>query len=70
MTRRTLAQRFDAPVHPAAPVVNRPGWAAVDPAAPAPAVATLTWAEARNQITDPARQVLVPAYELVRTVAG
>lgn len=63
--RRTLTQRFEAPVNAAAPTVNRAGWAAVHMGSAPPADATLTWVEARGQVTDPAAWVLVPRAELV-----
>jgi hypothetical protein len=63
--RRALARRFEAPVSTAAPTVMRAGWAAVRAGGAPPADPTLTWVEARGQITDPAGWVLVPRSELV-----
>lgn len=63
--RRTLTQRFQAPVNAAAPTVNPAGWAAITPGS-APS-ATTTWAEARGAVlasADPSSWVLVPASEL------
>jgi hypothetical protein len=63
--RRTLTQRFKAPVSAAAPTVNRAGWAAVQVGAVQPADAALTWIEARGQVVAPAAWVLVPRSDLV-----
>jgi hypothetical protein len=63
--RRTLTRRFEAPVSSDAPTVNPAGWAAVRAGSAPPADATLTWVEARGQITDPAGWVVVPRSELV-----
>jgi hypothetical protein len=63
--RRTLTQRFAAPVSSAAPMLNPAGWAAVQPGSAPPADATRTWVEARGQVTGAAGWVLVPRSELV-----
>jgi len=64
--RRSLTQRFSTPVSAAAPKVNRAGWTALPVGAAAPmASPTLTWAEARAKVVDPAAWVLVPRAEVV-----
>lgn len=63
-TRRSLTQRFAAPVRASAPTLNPTGWAAVSAQTTA---ATTTWAEARGHVlasADPSAWVIVPASEM------
>ncbi len=61
--RRTMDQRFAAPVSDAAPSVNPAGFAAVASEGPAPTETNLTWIEAAAQAQD--GRVVVPSSELV-----
>ncbi len=61
--RRTLNQRFAAPVREGAPKVNPGGYAAVDEEGPAPTDAGLTWVEAAAQARE--GRFVVPRSELV-----
>ena len=63
--RRTLNQRFAAPVSEAAPTVNPAGYAAApSPTAPHRTTANLTWVEAAACARD-TDAVVVPRSELV-----
>jgi hypothetical protein len=62
--RRTLNQRFAAPVSGAAPTVNPAGYAAAEPDGPVPTATHLTWVEAAGLARD-TDAVVVPSTELV-----
>ena len=62
--RRTLNQRFAAPVSGAAPTVNPAGYAEAEPDGPVPTATHLTWVEAAGLARD-TDAVVVPSTELV-----
>jgi hypothetical protein len=69
-TRSTLALRFQAPPISTAPTPDTTTWAAVTIATGAIADTGPTWAEARVQVTDRLRFVLVPRAELALAAAA
>ena len=67
-TRSTLAARFQAPPIPGAPAPETVTWAAVAVDTRVVADTGPTWAEAKAQVTDRTRWVLVPRNELLEAL--